>query len=403
VRGLCPRRGIILSAQDTVRTALQYAHVPKRQIALGFVAGCERHLLVHEFGPQEASLRIHMQAGLHADEAPGCVVLYELADQLTQLQSRGKVTARITLLPAANPIGASQYLVGGLHCGRFDLVSGINFNRDFPDLKSLALEALDQLPVADRHDFLTMKHWVRQHLQHGLAKFPCSSELSRWRTALLELACSADWVLDLHCDQEAITHIYTAPELWPSFQSLAAYLGSEVQLLDNTASKNQGHGAFDTACFRPWKALRDRLCMTSEWGCRAATIELRGQADVSDVVVQRDVVALLTWLQGLGAIAGVPESAAHPITEPRPLEGVESIYAPCAGIFVPEVSPGNAVSAGHLLGKLYDLQTHCVHPLHSQYGGFVFARTRSRAVNQGAELVKIAGVHATRSGPLLSI
>jgi uncharacterized protein len=372
--------------------------VPTRQIHLG-----AHSLFVHEFGSADAPLRIHLQAGLHADEAPGCVVLYHLADALAKLQSQGLVQARITLLPAANPIGATQYLIGGLHCGRFDLISGVNFNRNFPDLRSAAIEALGQIPPADRHQPAVIKRWIRQHLLHRLAHWPCISELDKCRVALMELACAADWVLDLHCDQEAVTHLYTAPQLWPSFQDLAAYLSSEVQLLDSTAAESDGHGAFDTACFQPWLALNEHLDATHEWGCHAATVELRGQGDVTDELIQRDVAALLAWLQSLGAVVIQAKPIPRKVHAPRPLEGVESVYAPCAGIFVPEVALGVSVRAGQLLGKVYDLKTHRSHSLRSRHSGIVFARTRSRAVYQGAELVKIAGQHATRSGPLLSL
>jgi uncharacterized protein len=372
--------------------------VPTRRIELG-----AHSMFVHEFGSSDAPLRIHLQAGLHADEAPGCVVLYHLADELAKLQSQGLVQARITLLPAANPIGATQYLMGGLHCGRFDLISGVNFNRNFPDLRSVAIDALGQITPVDHQRLPAIKYGVRQHLLRSLAHWPCTSELDKWRVALLELACAADWVLDLHCDQEAVTHLYTAPQLWNSFQDLAAYLNSEVQLIDGTAAKRDGHGAFDTACFQPWLALSEHLGTSQEWGCHAATVELRGQGDVTQELVHHDVTALLNWLQSLGAIVGQAKQIRGKVPAPRPLEGVESVYAPCSGIFVPEAALGASVIAGQLLGTVYDLQSHRRHLLHSSHNGTVFARTRSRAVYQGAELVKIAGQHATRNGPLLSM
>jgi uncharacterized protein len=384
--------------------AREHSLIPMRHIGLGASAsGGMRSLLVHEFGPLDATLKIHMQAGLHADEAPGSVVLYKLADRLAELQVQGKIQARISLLPAANPIGASQYLVGGLHCGRFDLVSGINFNRGFPDLRPAASEAMGSISSNNRHNPQFIAEHVRQYLLDHLIHWPCQSELDRWRVALMSLACTADWVLDLHCDQEAVMHMYTAPQLWPSFQQLAAQLGSQVQLLDSTAQESHGHGAFDTACFQPWLAIQEHLGQAPFVGCRAATIEMRGQADLSENLAEKDTAALLRWLSSLGAISGDGLPAQNSVTEPSPLSGVESIYASCAGVFVPDVALGQEVSRGQILGKLYDLQSHIAHPLYSQHGGIVFARTRSRAVIQGVELIKIAGANATRSGSLLSL
>jgi uncharacterized protein len=384
--------------------AREHSLMPMRHISLGASAsGSELSLLVHEFGHVDAKLKIHIQASLHADETPGSVVLYKLADRLAELQAIGKIQARITLLPAANPIGAAQYLIGGLHCGRFDLASGVNFNRGFPDLRPTATAAMGTIAPKDRFDpQVTTKH-VRQHLVDALANWPCHSALDRWRVALLSLACTADWVLDLHCDQEAVMHMYTAPQLWPSFQSLAAQLGSQVQLLDSTAEDSGGHGAFDTACFQPWLAIQEHVGQARVLGCHAATIEMRGQADVSENMIDSDVHSLMRWLSSLGAISGQGMSAQNSMPEPTPLSGVESIYATCAGVFVPDAQLGQKVRPGQLLGKLYDLQSHVTHSICSEHGGVVFARTRSRAVIQGVELIKIAGAHATRNGSLLSL
>jgi uncharacterized protein len=384
--------------------AREHSLIPMRHVSFGTSSsGSMRSLLVHEFGSQDDTLKIHIQAGLHADEAPGSVVLYKLADRLAELQVQGKIQARITLLPAANPIGAAQYLVGGLHCGRFDLVSGTNFNRGFPDLRPAASQAMGNIAPEDRHHPQAIAEHVRQHLLAALDDLPCTTELDRWRVALLQLACTADWVLDLHCDQEAVMHMYTAPQLWPNFQTLAVQLGSQVHLLDSTAQDSHGHGAFDTACFQPWQAIQEHLGQAPFVGCRAATIEMRGQADLSESLAEKDVAALLRWLGSLGAISSDGLPAQNSIAEPSPLSGVESIYAPCAGIFVPDIEIGQEVRAGQILGKLYDLQSHIAHSLCSQYGGKIFARTRSRAVIQGVELIKIAGAHATRSGSLLSL
>jgi uncharacterized protein len=207
----------------------------------------------------------------------------------------------------------------------------------------------------------------------------------------------------LHCDQESVMHLYTAPQLWPQFKPLAAYLGSQLQLLDASGAETQGHGAFDTACYQPWLALHERGDLSPEWGCRAATVELRGQTDVSRELALQDAHALLNWLRSIDAIAE-PAPAVHlSLSDPKPLEGVESIFSPGSGVFVPEIAPGLPVRIGQSLGFVHDLQNHRCHTLRSKHGGFVFARTRARAIYQGAELFKIAGAHATRDGALLSL
>ncbi|MGV8403509.1 hypothetical protein ACV33W_30380, partial [Pseudomonas aeruginosa] len=57
---------------------------------------------------------------------------------------------------------------------------------------------------------------------------PATSELEGMQRLLYRHACDADLVLDLHCDFEAAIHLYTLPQQWPAFASLAARLGAAV-------------------------------------------------------------------------------------------------------------------------------------------------------------------------------
>lgn len=93
---------------------------------------------IHQFSFRSAGQRrkIYLQAGLHADELPGMLVLHYLKRLLSQAERRDELQSEIILVPLANPPGLAQVLLNG-GVGRFDLVSGRNFNRDFPDLALL--------------------------------------------------------------------------------------------------------------------------------------------------------------------------------------------------------------------------------------------------------------------------
>jgi predicted deacylase len=84
-----------------------------------------------------AAEKIYLQAGLHADEIPGMLVLHYLKRLLNQAERRAELRGEIILVPVANPPGLAQVVLNG-GIGRFDLASGRNFNRDFPDLAPLA-------------------------------------------------------------------------------------------------------------------------------------------------------------------------------------------------------------------------------------------------------------------------
>jgi predicted deacylase len=93
---------------------------------------------------------------------------------------------------------------------------------------------------------------------------------------LLSHACTADVVLDLHCDAEAALHMYALPQHWPQWRSLAAHLNVKVGLL----AEDSGGSSFDEACSLPWLRLSRAFPEAQiPLACLATTVELGGQAD----------------------------------------------------------------------------------------------------------------------------
>lgn len=99
--------------------------------------GGQRQLSHFHFGAPGAGEKVYLQAGLHADEIPGMLVLHYLKRLLSRAERRGELRGEIIMVPVANPPGLAQLLLNS-GIGRFDLASGRNFNRDFPDLAALA-------------------------------------------------------------------------------------------------------------------------------------------------------------------------------------------------------------------------------------------------------------------------
>jgi len=56
---------------------------------------------------------------------------------------------------------------------------------------------------------------ARAALRAACAELPAGTELQSLRRTLLGLAIDADVVLDLHCDNEALLHLYTVPTSGP--------------------------------------------------------------------------------------------------------------------------------------------------------------------------------------------
>ena len=114
---------------------------------------------------------------------------------------------------------------------------------------------------------------------------------------MLTLAADADIALDLHCDSEALMHLYTATPVWDRVEPLARYLGAVASLLETTSGD-----PFDEACLRTWWQLRERFpSHPIPMGCASVTIELRGNVDVDHALAAKDADAIVAYLRTRGS------------------------------------------------------------------------------------------------------
>jgi predicted deacylase len=355
--------------------------------------GTRRTLSLFRFGSGAA--KAYVQASLHADELPGMRVAVELKRRLLELEAQGRLRGTIELVPLANPIGLGQLLQAS-HLGRFEFASGKNFNRGFPDLAELIAPALQQMLGADASANLRL---VRAAMREALDCLPIASELEGLQRLLLRHACDADLVLDLHCDTEALTHLYAIPHHWPQWRPLAARLGAGAVLL----AEDSGGNSFDEACSRPWLELARRFAEAQvPPACLATTIELGGMADTGREQAEASAAAILAFLAEQGLIAGDWPAAPADCCEATPFDGVELAVAPHAGV-VSFLQPlGAQVRAGDPLFEVIDPLDGRHSIVHSQVDGLLFARERLRFARPGLWLTKVAGRQPIRQGRLLS-
>ncbi|KND61617.1 Succinylglutamate desuccinylase/aspartoacylase [Candidatus Burkholderia verschuerenii] len=355
-----------------------------------------RALTSYRFGPHDDTLpSVFIQASLHADELPGLVVAWYLKRILAELEAQGQLKARIVLVPLANPAGLNQHWFGA-HMGRFDMRSGQDFNRRFPELGPDVAMKIRHLLSDDEANNGTL---VRSALREALGARRPHDELESQRLELMKLACAADLVLDLHCDWEAVLHLYTTPDAWPTIEPLARYLGSEAQLLADVS----GGEPFDEACASAWRYVRgafgDRYPMPV--GMTAVTLELRGVRDVSHEFAARDAQAIADYLTHAGLIAGEAR-AMPPLRQPAtPLAGCDYVCAPSSGVILHMQDLGARVRAGDTIAELLDPLDDCLMPLVAQTDGLLYARHWTRFATAGMLVARIAGEGATRQGALL--
>jgi uncharacterized protein len=356
--------------------------------------GTQRELTSFHFGPQASGRKIYIQASLHADETPAMLTTVLLKRRLVELEAQGALAAEIVLVPVANPVGLGQNVLGQF-IGRFDLLSGRNFNRHFLALSPIIDEIKAQLGPDAHANRDTVRRAVRAHLD---AQRPLT-EFDSLQLAMFRLSCDADIIIDLHCSLEAAMHVYTSEAGWPQIEPLARYLGAEASLL----ATDSGGSAFDEAHSLFWHRLRDALPAHQPvtLGTVAVTVECRGQRDVSYEAAQHDADALIDYLIHCGALRGEARPLPALPTPATPLAGSEQFYAPASGILVHRAKIGDTIAVGQALFDIVDPLTDETTTIHSNTAGVFYMRRAIRFVTTGAPLGRVTGAKAIRTGVLL--
>ena len=351
------------------------------------------------FGTPGSGPKVYIQASLHAEELPGMLAAYHLRPLLEVADAAGQIHGHIVLVPMANPVGAAQRLQHK-PMGRFEFNTGENFNRHYPDFFAhISAEALPTLG-SDAQANVAL---VRQAMRRYLEQWQPDTELASLRRQLLLLSFDADYVLDLHCDCEAVLHFYCEEACWPQLAPLAHYLQSRAILL----AKNSGSSPFDESLSGVWWRLAEALAASGSsaplpQACLSTTIELRGEAQVEHGLAAQDAQAVANYLRHIGVLRDATAAALpRALCDATPLAGSETLYAPVPGLVVFAAEPGQHLRAGDLVAEVIDPLAHSAQRVCAGVDGVLYARIRDRYVTTGCELAKVAGAVAFRSGELL--
>ena len=348
------------------------------------------------YGSPGTGKKVYIQAALHADEVPGMLVAQFLRKEFDALDAAGKITGEIILVPAANPIGLAQAIIGAPF-GRFDLTTGTNFNRAYKHVADDLKQSLAGRLTADAEANVTL---IRAHARASVATWVPATDAEALKKTLLGMAIDADIVLDLHCDNEAVMHLYAGTPLADAAAPLSAYMGAHAVLLALEA----GDEPFDEACSRLWWDLAAHFgpAFPIPPACLSTTVELRGEMDVRYELAQQDARGLINFLAHAGVLAITPEPMPAPLCAPTPLEGVEPLAAPHNGVLVFLKNLGDKVQPGDAIADLIDPVSGATTTLKTTVAGVFFARTAHRHLLRGMQVGKIAGPVAFRAGKLLS-
>ena len=352
-----------------------------------------RTLTVVRYGDAASGRKAYCQAGLHADEAPGLAVIHYLMSRLDAADAAGNIDAEIILVPISNPIGISQWRDGLLQ-GRFDFFDSINFNRNHLDL---AVQVAEKVAPLLGEDAATNIAVIRKAMGDVLQDISFQDEAEQLKHQLLSLAYDADVVLDLHCDHQALLHIYLGTPLWPQAADLSAQMGAAVTLL----AADSGVTPFDEACSRIWWRLQQKFPdRPIPPACTSATIELRGISDVSHEQAAADAENIFLFLMRRGFVRGKAPEPPPLISEATLLRGVDYIKADRPGVVLFLKKPGDRVRQGETVAEIIN-PVYCGEKkgdgqIISSTDGILFARIYDRFARPGRVLAKVAGKKALR-------
>ncbi|MCR9255409.1 MAG: M14 family metallopeptidase [Alphaproteobacteria bacterium] len=355
--------------------------------------GTVRTLAVHRFGPTYSHRHAYFQASMHADELPAAMCAHHLIGLLKAADDAGRINERVTVVPAANPIGLDQWTINR-HSGRIEGASNVNFNRGYPDVSNAVLRAVHGRLGGNRARNTEI---VRDEIVKAIGALSAPDEGNALKIKLMSLAADAEIALDLHCDDTAEVYLYLGETLWPEAEDLSAELGAVATLL----AKDSGGGSFDEIFSIPWWKVEDAYpdCPLG-FGCISATVELRGRADVSDDLGARDASGLYRFLVRRGFLSDrIPAEPPALIADATHLTACGHLRAPVGGMIAYHVGLGHHVEKGQHCADVIDPMADPAvarTPVLAPTSGRLFTMKTSRLCRPGQSIGKIAGVATLR-------
>jgi uncharacterized protein len=260
--------------------------------------------------------RIYIQANVHGPEICGTAVLLQLMHDLEKLPD---CKGRITIVPSANPVGLNQVTYNGM-IGRYNVQSGINWNRIFSVPRTFASEAEDRTYWQERRDS------ANRSVEAVLA------------AELRLLAAGAEYVLDIHTTGVACAeHLFTFSWMHDTYARLGTPFHIEIPA-------DSPVGAFDESMVLPYLAT-----LGKDLAPKAATWEIHHHGHVDAAVVAARVVQLKRW------IAAVQGTVTAPTVETQPRRFTDGVHlnAPLAGYYEWHAAIGAEVPKGAVYARVY--------------------------------------------------
>ncbi|WP_286263295.1 succinylglutamate desuccinylase/aspartoacylase family protein [Thalassotalea atypica] len=353
-------------------------------------SGAQLTVPVYKFTAQGATdaPSVYIQANMHGAEVQGNAVIYQLLELIGNIE----LFADVTLVPYANPVGCN-HKNGEYTLGRFDPITGVNWNRMYHNNPKLVDVAVEQyIEESDREIEQAFKQSllddINEQLDHNIFGLTTGQRIAY---QLQKLAHQADLVLDLHTGPISSKHLY-CPEY---AKESAKHFNIEHTLL----IPNEFDGALDESTFCPWWSLSEAFkakgrCIN--FNKESFTVELGSQEQIDLDIALTDAKSILCYLQYKGVVKPNGQQDFVPdemIRYACYLKDYKAFYSPMGGMVDYLAEFGKPLKAGEPLARILRMDNYgdgdALHYISLDHEVLPILHFASASVNQGTELYKV--------------
>ena len=358
-----------------MKAKVKFQRVPVLELA----SGDKLSVPVYTFeGTKPGAPTAYLQSAVHGSEVQGSLVLALLVEHFKKHPPLGNVR----IVPNANPAGLNNKR-GEYTDGRFDAVTGDNFNRsyflpttNFPWDQFLSANA----NASDAKVATAFRAEMKKALRLRQAKGGVIADRIALNLQLLSI--DYDHCLDLHCANQSERHCY-APEY--TRDDVAYFQIPNILLMPNDAFS----GAMDEVFFLPWAELARRRGTPGTVLVQSFTLELGDQECIDRKFAEKDLAGILSYLAHRGVVRGTAKKN-KPVY--CTLENYTTVHSPGGGLVEWQAKPGDHVKQGQLLALILKFEKDPVFfEVRSPIDGIITLRHSSAVAHEGAELLKIIG------------
>ena len=350
--------------------------------------GDKYEVFLYEYKSEKEGPTVHIQSSVHGAELQGNLVILELMDYFEKNDFAGT----IRFIPLANPSATNQK-IGTSTLGRFNPVTGENWNRNYLDIAKEfdKNESFDFDNFIDENKNETNSEVIssfKKFLKEGVQKFRKNlsvyglSENVKLHYILQEFAAEADIVLDLHTGPKAVRYLYI-----PDYAKESA---KAFNFPFNLVIPHVFGGAMDEATFMPWVRLEEK---TGVRHFESFTVELGGEEQVSSEDSKDDALRILNYLKNKKVITDSPK--AKKVNELwADISNFKTYFAPKGGLVEYNCTPGDFSKKGESLLSIFnfaDLSKKKTDLL-ALKDCYIINHSPACSVNEGMELIQVIEV-----------